>query len=87
MRRMASFSVTTKLIEDALCLPEEYKIKGAEWDWASETVRLILEGPDLPEVHSGCLLPNIIPVVTVTIGDDGRKIYVWDFGKQRGGGF
>lgn len=81
MRNMASFAVTPQLIEQALSMPEGIKIVGAEWDFSSQTIRLYLEGPGLPEFEPGFTIPNIMPKIIVTIGDDGKRIHTWDFGK------
>jgi hypothetical protein len=78
---MVSFAVTPQLIEQALDMPEDCKIVGAEWDFASATVRLYLEGPGLPKVEPGFIVPSIMPKITVTIGDDGKRIHTWDWGK------
>jgi len=76
-RNMASFAVTPRLIERALTMPDGHEIVGAEWDFMSRTVRLFLEGPDLPEVERGQIVPSITPTVTVAIGDDGRRVHTW----------
>ena len=76
-RNMASFAVTPRLIEDSLEMPEGHEIVGAVWDFTSRTVRLFVEGPDLPEVELGQLVPSIIPTVSYAIGDDGRRVYTW----------
>ena len=76
-RNMASFAVAPQLIERALTMPDGYEIVGAEWDFASRTVRLFVEGPDLPEVERGKIVPSITPSVTVAAGDDGKRMYTW----------
>ena len=73
-RNMGSFAVTPHLIEQALTIPDGHEIVGAEWDFASRTVRLFLEGPDLPEVERGQIVPSITPTVTVAIGDDNELL-------------
>lgn len=76
-RNMASFSVTPQLIEQALEFPNAHAIVGAEWDFASRTVRLFVEGPDLPEVAIGQIVPSIVPIISVQIGDDGKPRHTW----------
>lgn len=78
-RNMASFAVSPRLIEEALTMPAGHEIVGAEWDFASRTVRLFVEGPDLPEVDRGQVVPSIAPSVTVAIGDDGRRVHSWQW--------
>lgn len=76
-RNMASFAVAPHLIEQALTMPDGHEIVGAEWDFASRTVRLFVEGPDLPEVERGQIVPSIVPSLTVTAGEDGKRVYTW----------
>ena len=76
-RRMASFTVSPPLLEEALTLPDGHRIVGAEWDFAANAVRLYVEGPGLPEVEPGAYAPSVVPVVTVSIGDDGRRAHTW----------
>jgi hypothetical protein len=78
-RNMASFAITPQLLEKALTIPAGHEIVGAEWDFASRTVRLFVEGPDLPEVEPGQTVPRIMPIVTLTVGDDGRRVWAWDW--------
>lgn len=77
VRNMASFAVTPILIEQALTIPVGHVIVGAEWDFASRTIRLFLEGPDLPEVEIGQMVPGIFPTVSVAIDKDGRRCHTW----------
>lgn len=76
-RNMASFAIAPLLIEQALAIPENHEIVGAEWDFASRTMRLFVEGPDLPEVERGQTVPSITPSVTVAAGEDGKRVYIW----------
>jgi len=78
-RNMASFAVTPRLIEQALMMHEGHEIVGAEWDFASRTVRLFVEGQSLPEVERGELVPSIVPSVTVAIGEDGKRVHTWNW--------
>lgn len=76
-RNMASFAVAPHLIEQALTMPDGHEIVGAEWDFASRTVRLFVEGPGLPEVERGQIVPSIVPSLTVTAGEDGKRVHTW----------
>lgn len=58
-------------------MPEGHEVVGAEWDFASRTVRLFVEGPDLPEVEPGQIVPSIVPSVTVAIDDVGKRVHTW----------
>ena len=78
-RNMASFAITPNLIEQALTMPEGHEIVGAEWDFASRTVRLFIEGPSLPQVECGEIIPSIVPIVTVAIGEDGKRVHAWNW--------
>lgn len=76
-RNMASFAVHPRLIEQSLNMPEGHEIVGAEWDFASRTVRLYVEGPSLPTVEQGQVVPSIIPSVTVQEDDTGKLQHKW----------
>lgn len=78
-RNMASFAVSSRLMENALTIPENHEIIGAEWDFASRTVRLYVEGPDLPEVEIGQLVPSITPLITFSTDDSGRRLHKWEW--------
>lgn len=84
-RNMASFAVAPHLIEQALKMPDGHEIVGAEWDFASRTVRLFVEGPDLPEVDRGQIVPSITPIVTVTTGENGERAYTWNWNAANAG--
>lgn len=83
-RNMASFAVTPNIIEDALAFPAGHHIVGATWDFASQTVRLYVEGPDLPEVEPGQIVGSIFPTVTKSINDDGKEKYIWTWNTGNG---
>lgn len=76
-RHMASFAITPMLIEQALTIPAGHEIVGAEWDFASRTIRLYIEGPELPEVERGMRVPDISPTVTVSLNEEGRRCHTW----------
>lgn len=76
-RNMASFAVAPNLIEEALTMPKGHEIVGAEWDFASRTVRLFVEGQDLPEVERGESIPSITPSVTVAEDGNGKRVHTW----------
>jgi hypothetical protein len=76
-RNMASFAVSLGLIESALNFPDNHKIVGTEWDFAANAVRLIVEGPSLPAVELGQVVPTVFPSISVTIKEDGKRLYEW----------
>lgn len=78
-RNMASFAVQPALIEQALNMPDAHEIVGAEWDFASRTVRLYVEGPSLPVVEQGQLTPSITPSVTVKLDETGKRTHTWNW--------
>lgn len=63
-RNIASFLVDPRIIEEALHIPEGHEIVGAEWDFSTRTVRFFVEGPDLPTVKPGEIIPNIMPEIS-----------------------
>lgn len=79
-RNMACFSVTPRLIEDAIKMPENHFIVGAEWDFASNSIRLYIEGDSLPEVPIGNMVQTINPSLTRQVDDDGKETVQWDWG-------
>lgn len=78
-RNMASFSVTPELIGDAMGMPGTHEIVGVQWDFVSRTVRLFVEGPELPEVERGQIVPSITPTISYVTGDDGNRVCSWDW--------
>lgn len=78
-RNMASFSVTPKLIEESLFMPEGHEIVGAEWDFTSRTVKLFVDGPDLPVVNTGDYVQQISPSVTKHQDNEGFARYEWNW--------
>ena len=60
-------------------MPDGHEIVGAEWDFASRSIRVFVEGPDLPEVPVGCLIQSIVPTVTKSQAADGETDYHWDW--------
>lgn len=78
-RNMASFAVQPVLIEQALNMPDAHEIVGAEWDFASRTVRLYVEGPSLPVVEQGQVVPSIVPSVTVEADQTGKRTHTWNW--------
>lgn len=81
-RKIASFGVTPNLIEQALQFPPGHEIVGAEWDWAGRCVRLIVEGPELPEIERGQLIPSIVPVIHCETDAQGKRLYRWEWMSQ-----
>jgi hypothetical protein len=60
-------------------MPDDHHIVGAKWDLASDTVRLYVRGPGMPEVKPGEEVPSITPFVTVSV-IDGERTYTWQWG-------
>ena len=60
----AQMIVYCGLLADAISLPNDVKIIGADWNFESQSVRLFLEGERLPAVDEGEIIPLIMPFVT-----------------------
>lgn len=58
-----SFDLSPELIERVLGIPEGHQIVGAFWNFETSTIRLFVEGPDLPEVDEGVPLRTVKPVI------------------------
>lgn len=81
MKRMASFLTSARLIEDVLHMPKNHVIVGAEWDFATDSVRFYVQGQDLPEVAQGAVVPDVTPVITREDDPETRlPIYEWNWG-------
>ena len=78
-RRLASFVISTNLLAELLHLPENHKIIGSQWDWASNSPRLFVEGPDLPIVPEGELISFITPTLTVKNNEDGTRDFTFNW--------
>ena len=83
-RKIASFTVNPQIIADALHLPDGYTILGGEWDFISNEMRLFVEGPGLPDHRPGTQAKSIVPLVTVTVDDEGRRQYSWEWPENAG---
>lgn len=79
-RNMASILATGQLIEDALGIPSDHKIVGAQWDFVSNSVRLFVEGPCLPEVDEGDTVKDITPICYASEDNRGSLVRTWDLG-------
>jgi hypothetical protein len=77
-RRIVSINVSTPLIEEALHLPEGYKVIGVEWLWGQSMVRIHINSPDFPELWRGETAPLVEPEITVR-EIDGNREYTWDW--------
>lgn len=77
-RRMACFTVSPPVLESGLQLPEGHHVVGAEWDWASRSLRIYLEGDLMPEVKEGNMVPTIFPTLTSRV-EAGSTLVTWNF--------
>lgn len=85
--RVGACLVPVEIMEQALQIPPANSIVGAEWDWGTKSLRLVIEGPQMPERAVGeypayvglCINERI----EKTIADDGseeiKRIYDWTF--------
>lgn len=78
-RQIGNFTVSVELIALALCLPEDHKIIGIEWDPASRCPRIYLEGPEMPVCQPGLMSDTIFPLVHQSINEAGRIVYRFEW--------
>lgn len=52
-RNIAHILVTPELVENALKFPKNCRIIGTEWRPEQQVIKLLIEGPDLPEHKEG----------------------------------
>jgi len=90
-RRAAFFNLSTELLRQALYMPEETNIIGADWDFAGNCLRVYIEHPDLKEVSLGEILPIIRPTlikdpvftgIDETGGTQMHFRYIWKFNQE-----
>lgn len=78
---MVNFLITPVLIEEALSIPEGHSIVGAVWDDGSGSIKIYVEGPDLPEIKPGQRSRTITPAVHVETDNSGaviKKVFSWN---------
>lgn len=59
----ATLDVTTELLRDVLCLPDTCEILYAVEAKHPDTVRLVIQSPEFPEVPLGADLPRLNPLM------------------------
>jgi hypothetical protein len=79
MRRIGRFLVSPELLRQALKMPIDCEIVGAQWNFVSEALELFVEGTNLPEVETGHPVPLLSPIITV-------RQETWDWNVQSGEG-
>lgn len=79
MKRMGSFLVSSVVLEQALDLPDECSIQGAEWDFETNGLRLFVEGPGLPAVPECGAVPRIQPLIACITDSEGRQRLDWNW--------
>lgn len=77
-RNIAYMSVTSVLLEDRLRFPKNHRIIGAEWHPELQAIRLLIEGPDLPEHKEGHGVETVTPTITITTSR-GKEETIWDW--------
>lgn len=78
-RRVVSFELSPELLRQALSIPQDVEIIGAEWNFAADTMQLYVRGPAFPEVEKGSCTPRVVPTVTRHIGITGQATVTWDW--------
>lgn len=68
----ANFIISRDLLAKLIQLPDDCEIKGAEWDFISNGLRVYIVGTDLPECSFGQLSETIFPLVEVNWCDNGE---------------
>lgn len=71
MRNRGVLRVGMQFLEQMLHLPEGHRIIAArEADGFTDTIEVLVEGPDLPVVNEGSITPRVNLTVTVTETDE-----------------
>lgn len=79
MARRAYFLLHMELLKDALRMPTDTTVVGAEWDWVSDSLRIVVEDPALKEVELGELLPLIVPTIHCGRDPEGHVRVDWEY--------
>ena len=82
--RRAYFRLNTDLLKQALHIPEDCKVIGADWDFAGDCLKIYIEHDDLPEVAVEQYLPMVCPTIKrelVTLDEEAKITYkyTWKF--------
>lgn len=56
--------VTPELVREAINMPQNHDIVGCEFDAIGRCLRLVIDGPDMPEVAEGEQFPLISAELT-----------------------
>ena len=57
----ATIDITCELLADLLHLPDTAKVLYSVQPRLPNTIRLVVDSPDFPEVKEGALLPEVLP--------------------------
>lgn len=77
-KNAASFHISSELLEQMLQLPEDHYIVGAQWDFISRSLQIFVEGPQLPEIDRGQIVPTLYPSISIK-NISGVKEYTWNW--------
>lgn len=59
----ATIDITCEFLADLIHLPDTAKVLYSVQPRLPNTIRLVVESPDFPEVKEGALLPEVVPVL------------------------
>lgn len=82
--RRAYFHLSSDLLKQALHMPEDCKVIGADWDFAGDCLKIYIEHDELPEVPVGQCLPIVWPTIKkelITLDEEAKITYkyTWKF--------
>ena len=82
-RKVAYFTLDPVFLADALGMPKDHNIVGADWNLLANTVRVYVEGPEMPEVQEGCAISQISPTISCWETENGivNKRFDWNVKK------
>ncbi len=78
-RNLAVFAIEMIALKKFMNLPEEIEIVGLDYDMANRRLVVKIEGPGLPVVKEGAIIPAISPTITQQMTPDGFTNIIWDF--------
>lgn len=83
MKRAAYFLLSPELLKEALHMPMDTHVIGADWDFAGDCLKIYVEHHSLKPVEAGQVLPMIQPTVIKTpVGLEGQYEYRWTFNQE-----
>lgn len=83
MKQAAYFLLSPELLKEALHMPSDTHVFGADWNFAGDCLKIYVSHPSLKPVEAGETLPMVQPTVIKTpVGLEGQYEYKWSFNPE-----